>query len=154
MAEHQKSGDRRCACGYVAATTLRLAGHIGGSNGRAVGASNGRWNATRIVTSHGYVLLRVAKNHHRAFGPPRLLGAYAYEHDLVAEEMLGRPLEPTEVVHHRNGRRDDNRRENLEVTTRSDHARGHGSHPGARDGAGRFKPGGRRSGNPSEWPKA
>lgn len=117
----------------------------------ARGDRNARFNYGRLLTSHGYVLVRVAKSHHRSFGPPGLVGAYAYEHDLVAEEMIGRRLRADEIVHHRNGRRDDNRADNLVVTTRSDHAREHGAHPGARDATGRFRPG-RRSGDPSEWP--
>lgn len=52
-------------------------------------------------------------------------GQRQLEHRKVMEQHLGRPLLSDEIVHHVNGHRTDNRVENLEVMTQSEHMRLH-----------------------------
>ena len=75
-----------------------------------IGKKNGMWKGGKTVASNGYVLIRVGKDHHLAD-----IRGYAYEHRLVAEEILGRCLLPQEQVHHKNGNKQDNRPDNVEV---------------------------------------
>lgn len=51
--------------------------------------------------------------------PNRLPNGYVYQHREVMSEIIGRPLLPVESVHHKNGRRSDNRPENLELWSKS-----------------------------------
>jgi transposase-like protein len=61
----------------------------------------------------GYVRILVGENKDRP------------AHVVIMEQHIGRKLQKHEVVHHINGRRDDNRLENLQLMTRSEHSRLH-----------------------------
>lgn len=74
------------------------------------GPLNSNWRGGRVITSNGYVLIRVGIKHHLAD-----VRGYAYEHRIVAEEKYNRRLENAEQVHHINGDKQDNRPENLEI---------------------------------------
>lgn len=61
---------------------------------------------------------------------PSIKGAYAkhhgrHEHRVVAERMLGRPLQRGEIVHHIDGDRRNNDPSNLQVMTQSEHLKLH-----------------------------
>lgn len=64
----------------------------------------------------GYVLVKVYPDHPLFDAMANNMG-YIPEHRLVMAEHLGRPLKRTEVVHHKNGVKTDNRLENLELFT-------------------------------------
>lgn len=53
--------------------------------------------------------------------PKSTKDGYIMEHILVMECLLGRHLNEDEVVHHQNGIKDDNRKENLQLMTKSEH---------------------------------
>jgi hypothetical protein len=82
--------------------------------------------------------MSVPPDHAHAWGvDPKV--RYAYEHILVAEATIGRSLGAEEIVHHRNENKQDNRPENLEVMTITEHHREHSTRRG-RDALGRFPP--------------
>lgn len=54
---------------------------------------------------------------------------YVLEHRVIVENAIGRLLDKSEVVHHKNGDKKDNRLSNLEVMTRSNHSKLHAKKP-------------------------
>lgn len=73
----------------------------------------------RHLSSHGYVRVKVGDR-------------WEYEHRLVAEQVLARPLRPGETVHHRNGIKTDNAPDNLEVCASAAHHFAHHRKAGRR----------------------
>lgn len=85
----------------------------------AFGEQASNWRGGRRIAGHkGYV---------RVYAPehPNAVSKSVFEHTLVAEQKIGRYLAKDEVVHHINGKKDDNRPENLEVCKRSEHVHHH-----------------------------
>jgi hypothetical protein len=114
------------------------------------GKNNVNWNGGRPVTESGYVLFYCPDH------PKPKFGSYVYEHRLVMEKHLGRYLKPSEIVHHKNQIKTDNRVENLQLfKSHREHSAFHnkqkkgknnGNHNGkSGDFAGRNKPDGGKS---------
>jgi len=82
------------------------------------------WKAEKIVSKGDYNYALVTEH------PNANKHGYVLEHRLVVENHLGRLLSSTEIVHHINHDKKDNRIENLEVLNNIEHAKIHGSEQG------------------------
>lgn len=80
----------------------------------APGRRNGKWVpvGTRRETLHGYIKVKIDEPN-----------VWLYEHRHVMQQTLGRDLRSDEHVHHKNGRKDDNRPENLVAMPQHAHNR-------------------------------
>lgn len=93
--------------------------------GRLAGPSNPAWKGGRRRRGDGYWLVCTNEG-------DRL------EHRVVMEKQIGRRLREDEIIHHRDGNKDNNDPSNLELMTQSAHARHHApSMHAARYGDGR-----------------
>ena len=77
------------------------------------GETNGQWRGGRFTRRGSYVMVWVSPDDF--FRPMGDSNGYIREHRLVMAHHLNRCLLRWEIVHHRNGIKDDNRLENLEV---------------------------------------
>jgi hypothetical protein len=105
----------KCDCGNeVVASTGGLRGgkHLSCGCIRK-GEENHNWKGGRLKTPQGYILI------HNPTHPNCNPNGYVREHRLVMEKILDRYLESTEEVHHKNGIRDDNSPNNLELWVKS-----------------------------------
>jgi len=80
------------------------------------GSNHWSWKGGRKITDFGYVLI---------YNPthPNATRNYIREHRLVMEKKLGRYLKSTEYIHHKNGIKNDNRLENLQLIDSGKHSK-------------------------------
>lgn len=107
------------------------------SDGRQSGAGNGRWKGGIKKDKKGYIYEYCPEH------PFKRQGNYVFQHRLVMERFLGRYLLSTESVHHRDGNKQNNRIENLQLISPREHASLHAKKAmksKRRDKKGRFIP--------------
>lgn len=125
LKKRTQSGLIKCQCKpecldmiYALDSNLRLARYK--QNHGLHGQNHPLWKGGRIYDDDNYVMIW-SPNH-----PNRDHYGYVREHRLVIETYIGRYLNECEVIHHKNGIKDDNRIENLElIQSQSIHAQNH-----------------------------
>jgi hypothetical protein len=113
---HQMITKEYKALGYKTLSPARLEqildtplskGEVPGCRGK-YGPDHPNWKGGHVAKS-GYRIVSKQGNSH------------LYEHRVIAEEMIGRPLAPGEIVHHKDGKRSNNSPDNLVVMQSSEH---------------------------------
>jgi Zn finger protein HypA/HybF involved in hydrogenase expression len=83
------------------------------------------WKGGRQKDDDGYILVHIelySNEEKELLHPMVRKSGYILEHRAVMALSLNRSLKKNEIVHHKNGVKNDNRLENLQLTTPQDHA--------------------------------
>jgi hypothetical protein len=92
-----------------------------------IGRDSHKFKGGRSFSTAGYVLLCInaLPESQQRLARAMTKQGQVFEHRLVMAEAIGRPLVSSEVVHHKNGVKYDNRLENLELQARGEHHSNH-----------------------------
>lgn len=82
---------------------------------KRTGKNHPLWKNGRSKVTGGYIKILMREH------PDARTDGYVLEHRLVMEKILGRRLKLIEEVHHKNGIKDDNSPENLELVLKYKH---------------------------------
>ena len=94
-----------------------------GDNLNRFGSRNPSWKGGRYLDkSSGYIYLTLQPDD-PLFRMVNSGNFQVLEHRYVMAQQLGRPLESSEIVHHINGIKDDNRPKNLQLTSHEIHGK-------------------------------
>ena len=84
-----------------------------------IGSNNSRWTGGKQRHNKGYITVKLQPDDF-FFSMTHQYG-YVMEHRLVIAKHIGRCLHSWEIVHHRNGIKDDNRLENIQLVSELGH---------------------------------
>ena len=131
-------GGRRKYCSRQCNWKASLAGKRTGTHHRPesiermrtpkpTGTDSPVWKGGRFHDQNGYVSVALVTltGRRRELAEAMTTGKYVREHRLVMATLLDRPLQPSEVVHHHNGVKDDNSPSNLFLRDQSSHTLEH-----------------------------
>lgn len=87
------------------------------------GPKSRNWRGGRYISESGHVRVWIDEKH--PFAAMRQSNGYVSEHRLVMATSLNRCLTSEEIVHHKNGNKQDNSLVNLAITSQVEHMQTH-----------------------------